>query len=73
MLRVTDDNLTQQAHPWVFDVAAEMMDLWVARPGTQGPDGNTRRYCYTKIVLSTSNAPETRPSLTSDIKKGRSV
>lgn len=40
------------------EVAADMLDLWVARPAQTGSDGNSRRYCYTKVVLPSSNAPE---------------
>lgn len=40
------------------EVAADMLDLHVARPASVGTDGNSRRYLYTKVVLPSSNAPE---------------
>ena len=41
--------------PQQQQVAAEMLDLWVARPASDDKRG---RYCYTKLVTADSNAPE---------------
>lgn len=44
--------------PAAQTVAADMLDLHVARPAAPGSDGVVRRYLYTKVVLPSSNAPE---------------
>lgn len=40
------------------ELAAEMLDMCIARPATIGNDGQTRRYCYPKVVLPGPNVPE---------------